>query len=524
MQVGQSDPVAQNNNYGLGSQNLNHGRDQNILTGTGHLFTGNVVIASRFTQTLDTSRSYGEPYTLIVRRNIAQYADDVVSHAAGHEKLWNMIAGVGASHKAEQQFSRGHCLAGTRTMALKQIHEWRTAKVQGSPPMCWLSGTAGVGKSAVAMTIAQSCEEDLVSSFFFFRTDTRRNNASALMLSIAHDLSVSSTPIRTLLNQRISDDPTILEATLEEQFVELVLKPSLSGLESQSPMLIIIDGLDECKDVEAQRRILRAISSPYRQIPWTPLRFLICSRPESWIGQEFDALPLRRLTKRILLDVAFNFLADIKRYLEHEFKRIVSDPRFSQVQFPDPWPTDQVLECLARRSCGQFSYAKTVVKYVELDYFHPLEQLSRVLDNRSDSHESSSSSPSPSLSPFHELDVLYHTILTLAHPDYDQIRCILSAVILLPDYIPAIPLSPVFIELLLGLLPGTLTITLRAMHAILRIRGKDDRIRVYHTSFVDFLLDKSRSGRFYIDKSREHHALVQSWLKALSHSKINHQR
>ncbi|KAK1219988.1 hypothetical protein PQX77_017272 [Marasmius sp. AFHP31] len=63
-----------------------------------------------------------------------RYGDRIVNHynptaANPHKNLWDAIAGVGASHKDEQQFLRGlECLEGTREKALEMVYDWRTAK------------------------------------------------------------------------------------------------------------------------------------------------------------------------------------------------------------------------------------------------------------------------------------------------------------------------------------------------------------------------------------------------------------
>ncbi|KAL0071694.1 hypothetical protein AAF712_000616 [Marasmius tenuissimus] len=142
------------------------------------------------------------------------------------KSLWDAITGVGASHDAEQQYDRGECLPGTREEVLRIIWEWILSN-RREFPICWLAGTAGVGKTAIAITIAKECERKgrLVTSFFFFRSDPRRNNPSALVLTIAHDLGVTNPPCRVLIDQRILDNPKILEAQMEDQFRELVMKP-----------------------------------------------------------------------------------------------------------------------------------------------------------------------------------------------------------------------------------------------------------------------------------------------------------
>ncbi|KAF9254271.1 hypothetical protein L218DRAFT_886647, partial [Marasmius fiardii PR-910] len=60
---------------------------------------------------------------------------------------------------------------------------------QDIPGVCWLRGSAGAGKSAIAQTVAERCEGNrLVASFFFSRTDPARNTPKYLALAIADGL------------------------------------------------------------------------------------------------------------------------------------------------------------------------------------------------------------------------------------------------------------------------------------------------------------------------------------------------
>ncbi|KAL0571266.1 hypothetical protein V5O48_010696 [Marasmius crinis-equi] len=455
--------------------------------------------------------------------NFFNVAGNYISNAAAsnaHRTLWEAIAGVEASHRANQQFERGRCLEGTREEVLRIIHEWRGEREQDFP-ICWLSGAAGVGKTAIAMTIAKSCEgRGLLSSFFLFRNDPKRDNPSALMLTIAHDLTVAIPALRNPINRRVSDDPRILNGeSMEDQFGQLVLKPFLYWrwgrvvrgvaayllLATREPNLIIIDGLDECKDIEKQQRILTTIADSYRQHPSSPLRFLICSRSESWIRRAFLGQQLRSITKNIVLDRGTHSPAkDIEQYLIHEFQEIRQSLECADVQFPDPWPSKDDFEFLIQRSDGQFAYVKTVVKFVKLRQSNPITQLSTIIDN----------SPNrPSLqSPFLELDCLHQTVLQSNTDDSkDRTLAILAAIVVLPLHLKFYP-SPAFIELLFGLSSVDVTVALEAMHSVLDIRGREDGIRVYHTPFIDYLFDQTRSRNFYINKAAEHHSLAPaSW-------------
>ncbi|KAL0570342.1 hypothetical protein V5O48_011622 [Marasmius crinis-equi] len=448
---------------------------------------------------------------------------------AARKVLWEEIKGVGASHRAEQQYARGECLEGTREEVLADIHGWRISRSGAFPPILWLSGAAGIGKTSIAMSIAKSCEDDgLVCSFFFFRTDSRRNNPSSLMLSIAHGLAVTNASAREAISDIITANPALLEAQLEDQFKELVLQPSAAAVlqgksqsqvrqsRSEGPDLVIIDGLDECSDEETQLRILSTIASGYRRSPQFPLRFLVCSRSESWLQEAFDAQPLHPLTKHLALDRDTIPGEDIERYYRHEFDGIRTSPKYRRIRFPVPWPSKEALRRLLENSSGQFVYAVTATGFVKSGSFNPVKQLQIILEYSPEKQLSKS--------PFPQLDRLYYIVVCASTGNDEggaQRNTLVSilAVILLVSESCARP-SPEFIELLLGLSEGEVDLALRSMHSVLDIRGSTDSIRVFHTSFTEYLQDELRSGQFYIDEEKQHRSLASFWLRALAREAI----
>ncbi|KAK1215682.1 hypothetical protein PQX77_021687 [Marasmius sp. AFHP31] len=484
----------QNSNYGR-DQNINHHGHQNINSGgqIGQVVVGEVNAAGR-----DIINNFPSTGT------------------SPFDRLVSVTAGVGASHKAEQQFERGNCLPGTRVESLRLIYDWRSSKQQ-KHPICWLSGLAGVGKSAIAMTVAQDCENEglLASSYFFFRSDPKRNNPSTLMPCIAHDLASTMPLLRTDIEQRISNDPRILEATLEVQFRELIFGPACSLRDSfierpGSPAMcnvVVIDGLDECGDEDDQLRILSIIQSAYQQAPHLPLRFLICSRPESWLQEAFADESLFQLSKMIILDDSFAAHEDIRRYLRHHFHEIVTSRKYRQVRFPTPWPSEADLETLVEWSCGQFIFVATVIKFITSAFRQPIEQLRIIIEKIPPRR--------PGASPYQQLDILYNLVLSV-NPDYEEVRPILAAILSIPN----ITRSPACIELLLGLSTGQAAATLRGMHSVLDIRGYNEEIHIFHTSFRDYLVDQTRSGCFHIDIDTEKPVIARQWLQKLTSSKV----
>ncbi|KAG7100038.1 hypothetical protein E1B28_001824 [Marasmius oreades] len=423
--------------------------------------------------------------------------------------LWDAIADVGASHDSEQQVDRGRCLPGTREAVLEIIRQWRDSGCE-SMPVCWLSGAVGVGKSAIALTVAEECEKDgLVASFFFFKSDPKRNNPSFLILSIAHGLVVTRPYLGPFINQRITTNPRVLKVNLEDQYKKLILENldhPPPPCDQKIPDLVIIDGLDECSDAAAQCRVLSIIFSTYSKQPLhSPLRYLICSRPESWIRQEF--CQFNRLTKHIELNDSFHPQYDIEVYFHQQFQEIRRDPNYSEVEFPDPWPSFYYVQLLIDKADGQFIYASTVIKFIKAAYTLPTDQLHIILETIS---KSPSIPSAQTQTPFSDLDELYLIILHV-NPDCNKRLLPILAVIIVVQNT-----SPAFIELLLGNSPGTVAQTLRAMHSVLNVCGREDDIGIYHKSFTEFLLDQTRSREFFIDKLMWKDFLALQWTRVLT--------
>ncbi|KAL0570341.1 hypothetical protein V5O48_011621 [Marasmius crinis-equi] len=304
------------------------------------------------------------------------------------------------------------------------------------------------------------------------------------MLSIAHGLAVINASAREAISDTITADPAILKARLEDQFEKLILQPSFqtqgrhpppnSSLRFEGPDLIIIDGLDECGDEQVQLRILSIIASGYQRSPTFPLRFLLCSRSESWIQEAFDVQPLHPLTKHLALDRDSLPDKDIELYYLHEFERIRTSPKYRRIRFPVPWPSKEDLRLLLKKSSGQFVYAATATGFVKSGSSNPVKQLQIILEYYPEKRTSKS--------PFPELDGLDYIVLC-ANTEDDE---------------------------------GEVDLALRSMHSVLDIRGSEAGIRVFHTSFIEYLKDVSRSGRFYIDEEKQGRSLALSWLRAIA--------
>ena len=360
----------------------------------------------------------------------------------------------------------------------------------------WLYGPAGSGKSSIAQTIAELCyaEGILDASFFFSRTAADRNDASLLIPTLTYQLTLSIPDMLKFVGEALTHDPLIFSRSLQAQVDTLILGPLSKVASNSRPIFIIIDGLDECSGGKIQRYILSVLTSAVRH-SGISLFFFITSRPEQDIRQTFNAEPLNSLTRRLVLDNNYKPDEDIKIFLQSKFddiKKYHPSNHFLSAS----WPSSSDVETLVQKSSGQFIYPSTVMKFVESPRHQPTERLNMILGLQ----------PTGTSMPFAELDALYIHIFS-AVSDIEAVIKVFE-ILLLFQPLSGRPIDEV--EKFLCLIPGELQITLSDLHSIIAVplpQGNDNVIRylrLFHASLGDFLLDKARSGRLFIDVQDAH--------------------
>src|ERR1700691_1147445 len=138
------------------------------------------------------------------------------------------------------------CLEGTRTDAIAEIVRCLDDQ---NRPICWVSGSAGSGKSALAQTIAKHYDSKgrLAASFFFLRGGGSRNTISRTIPTLAYQISLSIPATKPYIRDVVRKDPGIFNQGLKHQFDKLVSAPILAARatasEEPNPKVIVIDAL-----------------------------------------------------------------------------------------------------------------------------------------------------------------------------------------------------------------------------------------------------------------------------------------
>jgi NACHT domain len=202
----------------------------------------------------------------------------------------------------------------------------------------WFNGPAGTGKTAIAQSLCKLCvaAKWLAGSFFFSRHAPGRNNADFLFPTISFGLSYAIPSVGKIIDAVVAHDPSIPTKALEIQLQKLILDPlhwqqfflknskEQVSEESKQPIVIIIDGLDECEGEDMQSNILRLLGSVFqrpsvRGLGHDRICFIVASRPEPWIHDEFSIEPLSSITRQIFLDQTSEANDDIRTFLRLGF-------------------------------------------------------------------------------------------------------------------------------------------------------------------------------------------------------------
>jgi hypothetical protein len=406
-------------------------------------------------------------------------------------------------------YQAGHhekCLPGTREAVLRDILLW--AKNPRDQNVFWLNGLAGTGKSTIAQSFSEAVSADglLGASFFCSRDYLDRRELKNIFPTLAHQLACRYPHFRTHIITSIKKDPTLAHTSLISQLENLLINP-LSGKDISC--VIVIDALDECIDDQPASAILSVLGRFAKQLPL--VKFFITGRPEPRIRSGFRLPLLEPLTQIFLLhEVALSSVDnDIQLYLTQKLTTIAKQR--SDLDLSNPWPQDNEIKALTKKSSGFFIFASTLVRFVASEHHEPNERLQLVLSKGSGTTYEGRTG----------IDSLYSQVLLHAFSDvrepavFDNARRVLGAIVL-----AFVPLSRRELSGILHIPTSTIRTTLRHLHSVILVPDDEAKeIRVFHKSFPDFLQDDRRctDRRFRINSAARHGDMVFSCLKMMKY-------
>ena len=368
----------------------------------------------------------------------------------------------------------------------------------------WLNGLAGTGKSTIAQSFSEMIVKEglLGASFFCSRDYLDRKELKNIFPTLAHQLACRYPHFRTHIISVLKEDPTLAHTSLISQLENLLITPLSEGSVS---CVIVIDALDECIDDQPASAMLSVLGRFIKQLPL--VKFFITGRPEPRIHTGFRLPLLEPITQIFLLHEvdSASVDSDIQLYLTQRLTTIAKQR--SDLDLPNPWPDNNELMALTRKSSGLFIFASTLARFIESEHHDPRKRLQLVLSKANNTtHEGRAG-----------IDSLYSQILLNAFSDvhelevFDNMRRVLGAIILAFN-----PLSRRELSTILGAPKSLISTTLRHLHSVILIPADESKkIRIFHKSFPDFLQDSERctDSRFYINSESYHGDMALSCLK-----------
>jgi WD40 repeat protein len=384
------------------------------------------------------------------------------------------------------------CLEGTREGILTDIKSWINDTGENVPPVLWLSGTAGKGKSAIAHTIAKWFHESgrLGACFCFDRTAHRRHEK--IVTTIARDLADGNIILRREIAHVVHNDNELRHTQdLSRQWQKFIVKPTGKASPTiTQPILIVIDALDETGAPQSREQILRLLagmldtsSSHPTKLP-SYFRILVTSR---LLPDIYDVLHDLSHVLHVSMDDIPSASAerDIQLYLSNKLTSVSADLK------------DTDINMLAQKSDGLFEWARLASAHIKNTNIvgDPIRRLRAVVSATFGKG-------------VHLLDDMYRRTLGDIMPEEEEdevipmFHSVMGQIIASSEPLPMVALNVMRsyfpneddhykVEDVMGSL-GPL---------VIGTADPDIPIRPLHSSFYDFLTEKRRSGKFFIDVS-----------------------
>lgn len=384
--------------------------------------------------------------------------------------------------------SRCSCTDGTRVEILGRIRIWARSQAVDLPPVFWISGLAGQGKTTIAYTVCQQLEEDLskdarnvsVVSFFCSKqldSHEERRLVSTLVMALAESsASFAAEVVETLRRQH-----NLIDQKLEVQFKRLLLEPwekSTTRRQDLLPVVIIIDAMDE-NDVGVA--FMGLLFSALKGNHLRGLRFLITSRPK----QALKDIPGYYSAELVLHLSLFDIGEEERAVLDSDILRYLNDALPQHAGAP-------YLKALAQSSGGLFIYASTAVLSIRPD---PNEILKTKEEETQQIQELVGLARKTLISGGNHnnlLDVLYADItskvlspvLLTATQLANRIQFLLSFIICSR----IIPVSVTDLYRYAGVDQSIQDLIISGLQAVLYVDRNESTLLSYHASFQDYIL------------------------------------
>ncbi|OCB85104.1 WD40 repeat-like protein [Sanghuangporus baumii] len=381
--------------------------------------------------------------------------------------------------------ARPRCLEGTRKDYVERIMSRLFPDSETDQNIVWLTGAAGSGKSTIAVTISDACDERGYPAAYLFFERGKDEYISAIR-AIAYRVAVLHPSVRPHIVNAVKDNSNSVGSSLKTQFQRLLLDPLKAVVdEIKTSVVIILDALDECGTSSQREDLVHLLKNDFASLP-AKVHILVTSRPESDIMENPMPCHIHHIDLEHRSDESRH---DVDLYLKKKMVVVVKQGT------PKGWEWDRVCGILSESADGLFIWASTVIKMVG-ESNNPRRKLRTLLDDVQ--------------SVGGGIDGLYASVLERSGIPWheaearDEFVRILGAVLFAKE-----ALSGGDIEAFLGIEEDTADTILGRLRSVLFYEaGKP--VRLHHVSFADYLTSERSGGKpWNIEESGMKQAIVE---------------
>ncbi|KIK50569.1 hypothetical protein GYMLUDRAFT_985714 [Collybiopsis luxurians FD-317 M1] len=373
--------------------------------------------------------------------------------------------------------NREGCTLGTRTDILNRLKSWVSDSTVSCPPIFWICGMAGTGKSTIAKSICEYYSDKnrdckLGASFFCSRQLPELRAQMNVIPTIAYGMSIKFSAFKDAFTSVDQEE----FKNINRHVVNLLVDPWKKIAQINSvKWLVVLDALDELEG-EGGYHILQQL---IEKVPGMHgLKILVTSRPD----HDIVKVCKEPLSKTIchLEDVEESMaLQDITTFINTKLAHLLPN-----------WKAE--LNQLAEQCGGLFIYAATAVRYIS---GNPKSKVPMKNQKQAGQLKSLLRKPDIMLTKDSYIGILYQKILdeVLNTEGGDDARTLVSTIVCSREPLSVPILAKLSVKI--GEEPDEMWVNnvVNALHAMTYI--KDGAIYIYHKSFLDFFPKNWTAGQ-----------------------------
>ncbi|KXN80600.1 hypothetical protein AN958_09740 [Leucoagaricus sp. SymC.cos] len=231
------------------------------------------------------------------------------------------------------------------------------------------------------------------------------NDHTKVIPTLSYQLVVKCPVYKTVVSKQLTNGPKLLDKApptlLKKLIVDLFLKIQAENPQLiRAPLLILLDGLDECHGENSQCELVEMIAKTARVCMTSlPLRLLIVSRPEEHLKYAFADVDVQMECglRELLIDGQCR--EDVCRVLRDGFAATKKKYR-SRVS--SSWPPTNEFKVVERTVDGLFVFAETVLKDIESpDHSNPAHRPTTLVSFLDRVQEAGTTNPLEALDKFY---------------------------------------------------------------------------------------------------------------------------